>query len=333
MEKRINALLIVCTVVLTGLLGCDSWKDREERREYKKITVAVSPWTGSTALYVALEKDLFREQGLGVTLQHFASGLVALSAALEGKADLATVADTPIARCAIDGKPVAVVATIDEVKYVNRIIARKDHGISSPKDLIGKTVGVPRGTNAEFFLHVFLTTSFIDPADIHIINIEPHAAVDALLKEEVDAVCIWGLYSMIIREKLGDNGIDFSDSNLSMSWNIAGSKTWIENNPGRVIKFLRAIVKATTFIHEHPGEALAITSGHIGAESPFMEKEWPDNDFQVELDQSLILNLEDQARWMIKKDGGDESPPDFLNIMYVDGLKAVLPEEVRIVGK
>ena len=119
-----------------------------------------------------------------------------------------------------------------------------------------------------------------------------------------------------------------------MTWNISGSRSWIEANPQRVKKFLMAIVKANRFIAEKPGEALAISSKYIGSDSPLLKKEWPDYNFVVKLDQSLILTLEDQARWMIKNSGGrNKKLPDFLNLIYSSGLKAAQPEMISITGK
>jgi NitT/TauT family transport system substrate-binding protein len=61
---------------------------------------------------------------------------------------------------------------------------------------------------------------------------------------------------------------------------------------------------------------------------------WALYDFNIVLDQSLILNLEDQARWMMKQEVGDTTTaPNFLDFMYTDGLKKVQPNAVRIAGK
>ena len=50
------------------------------------------------------------------------------------------------------------------------------------------------------------------------------------------------------------------------------------------------------------------------------------------LDQSLITAMEDEARWMIKNNLTTEKQvPDFLNYIYVDGLKAVKPGAVNII--
>jgi NitT/TauT family transport system substrate-binding protein len=43
--------------------------------------------------------------------------------------------------------------------------------------------------------------------------------------------------------------------------------------------------------------------------------------------------MEDEVRWMIKNNLTNEKQvPDFVNYIYADGLKAVKPEAVNIIG-
>ena len=62
------------------------------------------------------------------------------------------------------------------------------------------------------------------------------------------------------------------------------------------------------------------------------QKFGPSSQSSVSLDQSLIAAMEDEARWMIKNNLTREKQiPDFMNYIYVDGLKAVKPEAVKII--
>ena len=59
---------------------------------------------------------------------------------------------------------------------------------------------------------------------------------------------------------------------------------------------------------------------------------WKEHQFPLSLDQALILAMGDEARWMIKNNLTKEKQvPDFMNYIYVDGLKAVRPEAVNII--
>ena len=53
---------------------------------------------------------------------------------------------------------------------------------------------------------------------------------------------------------------------------------------------------------------------------------WPENHFSLTLDQSLVLAMEDEARWMIKNNMTHATVvPDFGNSIYPDTLDAVKP--------
>ena len=50
------------------------------------------------------------------------------------------------------------------------------------------------------------------------------------------------------------------------------------------------------------------------------------------LERGWSVAMEDETRWMIKNNLTREKQiPDFMNYIYVDGLKAVKPEVVKII--
>jgi NitT/TauT family transport system substrate-binding protein len=335
MLKTIITLLIVIALLVNGIIGCSRKEEKSAPQQLEKTTIAVTPWPASAPIYVAYEKGYFRDEGLDATLHSYISGHLGLDAVLSGKVELATCGDTPIARVVLDGKPVAVVATISEIDRAIRIIARKDRAISTPNDLKGKKIGLVKGTTADFFLHTYLAVAYINPKDIRVVNIATDKLVDALLKGEVDAVSTWSPFTLVLRDRLGSNAVVLDQPNIYiMTWNIAVTQQLAKNSPERIKKFLRAIVMANRFIKEHPDEARTISAKHIGTDSPLYEREWPDYDFSAKLGQSLILNLEDQARWMINEEaGGPRRPPDLMDFIYTDALEAVRPGAVTIVGR
>jgi ABC-type nitrate/sulfonate/bicarbonate transport system substrate-binding protein len=335
MAKVMTALLILGALCLAFTSGCSRESDWNASKEVENILIAVTPWPASAALYVAQEKGYFKDEGLDVAFDSYISGHLGLDALFSGKADLATVGDTPIARAVIEGKPVTVIATLCEVNRAVLIVARRDRGILTPGDLKGKTVGVVEGTTAEFFLHIFLTTSYIPRTEVRIVGLETEEVVDALVGGEVDAVSTWFPHTIAARDRLGDNGIVLDDPSIyKMTWNITAAKDFAGSHPERIGKALRAIVRANRFIVERPGEARAVTSGNIGAEGGHFETEWDNYRFTAALDQSLLLNLEDQARWMIGKEAGeDQMAPNFMEFIHIEGLKSVQPAAVGIIGR
>lgn len=56
------------------------------------------------------------------------------------------------------------------------------------------------------------------------------------------------------------------------------------------------------------------------------------HEYTLSLDQSLIVAMEDQARWMISNNLTKESTvPNFMDYIYEDALKKIKPRAVNII--
>jgi len=327
--------LIAVSFIVVVWVACSPENEKNASAGIEPVTIAVTPWLGSAAIFVAAEKGYFRDEGLDVTLQIYPSGHLCVDAILAGTADLATAAETPIARAALAQKPLAVIGSIARVDNAIQIIARKDRHISVSQDLKGKRIGMVSGTTADYFLHVYLVTSYIDPKEIQIVDYTADRIVAALISGEVDAVCTWSPHTNALKEQLGDNALVLGDPTIyRMAWNLAATRDFVQNRPAAVRKFLRAVIKANRFIEEQPAQAHAISTRQMRPQDDLIEKEWHNAHFGLTLDQSLILNLEDHARWLIKSDPETKTPtPNFLDFINTDGLQAVNPDAVTIIGR
>ncbi len=322
-------------VALFGILASSCNRSPANRSgSEKEITLAVTPWPASAAIYVAKEKGYFRNEGLKLSLEEYPSGHLGLAAMLQGKADLASCGDTPIVHSALDRKPVKIVATICRIDQAILIIARRDRGIREPADLRGKRVGVVRNTTADFFFHVFLTTNYIKHANVEEVNLETEKLVDALVDGHVDAASTWSPFTVRLRKTLGKNAVVLAQPGIYiMTWNVVTTSQYTKDNPEDITKFLRAISKANDFIRNHPVKARAIAEKSVGTDSGLFRKEWNNYDFITELDESLILNLQDQAKWIIREEENGQDVLDFTDHVYTKSLAEISPGSVRIIGE
>jgi ABC-type nitrate/sulfonate/bicarbonate transport system substrate-binding protein len=324
------AAVTVCLAALFMSAGCAPARPAQLER----TTIAVFDWPGSEAVYVAYEKGYFRDEGLDVVLQPYLSGAVALDAALAGKADFATVADTPVVSAVIRGKPATIMATICSNDRAFMIVARKDAGISSVVDLRGKRVGMTAGTANEFFLFTYLVTSHIDPKDVKITDMSVDRGLEALLNGGLEAMSMSLPSSAVARNKLGNNAVVLSAPGIyAMTFNIAASQEFATSNPERIRKLLRAIIRANAAIDSGAVDPGSVSAKYIGVDSALYEREWSDFHCSVTLNQGLLLNLEDQARWMLKAAGGGGPMPNFLDHIYTKALAELHPDAVTIRGR
>lgn len=299
----------------------------------EKVTIADGTSANSAPLYVALNKGYFKREELDVSLQIFRSGKEALEALIVRKADLAFAADTPVMFGIMGGDKVSIVATVFETVKLHAIVARKDRGISKPGDLSNKRIGVTKGTSGQFFLDNFFVFNRIRREEVRIIFLQPDEMLRFLREGRVDAVSVWDPYGKRLQEELGTNGISFRYEVVDrMFWNAVAIQDFVKKNPASVTKILRGLIRGVGFIREQPDEARRIVASTLKMDELQMAEFWNTSNFGVTLPPTLIINLEDQARWAIKNKLTDnKSVPNFLNYIYFDALRAVEPGAVTIV--
>ena len=298
----------------------------------EKITIAYSTLPETALAQVAQSRSYFREEGLEVTPHLFPYGKRALEDLLAGKADIATVAETPVMFAVMKGDNISIIATIHVSSLAHAILARKDRGIFTLEDLKGKKIAVTLGTTAEFYLDTILVAHGISRKDVQVVNLKAEEIPDALARGDVDAVTTFTLFTALTQKKLGDRVITFRDKDINWyPFNIVASQEFIRKNPGKVKKVLRALVKAEKFVRDNPAEAQKNVADFSGIEIAIIRKIWADADFTVTLDQSLILALDEESRWAMKgRLTNTRKVPNYLDFIYFDGLKSVKPEAVRI---
>ena len=336
--KNASRYALLGALILAALLGVFAWRGQSLPAQLASplapLTIAANTrYTGTGLVFIAHAKGYFAHAGLNVTLQPYTTGKDALDAALEGRAELATVADIPIMFAVMKGHPVSIVATISRVEKDPGVIGRKDKGILTPADLHGKRIGVTLGTSAHFMLDALLNRYKLSTDDVTLRDLQPQELADALLKGDVDAVATWEPYLGALRTQLGANGMIFySEGIYELPFNIAGTGDYVVSHPETIKKLLRALVRAERFCKDEPDAAHMIIAGAINVSLEDMVELWPTFEFNVTLDQSLLLTLEDETRWAIKNKLTDRTAiPNYLNHVYLDALEAVTPEAVTVI--
>jgi NitT/TauT family transport system substrate-binding protein len=299
-----------------------------------KITIAINDnYVGSGLLYLAQANGYFPQLGLDVTFLPHASGSEALASALEQRADLATCADIPVMFAALQGKPVAIVATIFTASRANGIVARRDRNIANVSDLKNKTIGVPLKTDSHYVLSTMLARHQATLNDVHVNNLGPNDMLAALQNGDVDAISIWEPGLSAVAKALGNNAIVFrAEGRFLFDFNLAGDAGWISSHPTQTQRMLQALLLAQRYAVAHPLQARAIIARGIKMDAGIFDAAGPDYHFVLELNQNLLSMLEDQARWAIQnKLTMQTAMPNFLHAIKIEPLMAVNPDAVTIV--
>jgi len=332
MSKLILIATLVTTITIGGYLLL-----RQEKPKYmgslEKVTIAEAGQPIGALLYVAFKNGYFTNEGLDITLNPYTSGKDSLNSVLEGRADLATTAETPIMYTLLAGKTHHTIATIGTTEENMAVIARKDRGISTFSDFKGKKFGATSRTNGAFFLYTLLISNGISTDDVEIVNLRPEETFNALMEGKVDAVSTWNPHLVKLQKELGDKAISFYGKGIYVfTWNIVARKNFVIEKPEVTLKIVRALVKAEEFIRENPDEAKNIVARYLKIDRASLSELWGAYDFKVVLDQFLLVTFEDQARWAIRSNLTNATEvPNYLDYIYIDALEKVKPEAVTII--
>ncbi|MFB3885380.1 MAG: ABC transporter substrate-binding protein [Thermodesulfobacteriota bacterium] len=325
----IAAFLAALFAAVSGFWSCSS---NTGPSKPETLTLAAVPTELNALVYVAEDQRFFARNGLQVIVKGYDSGATAAAGMLNAEANIALAAEFPIVRHVFHKKDIVGLGTI--AKYENTfIIWRTDSGIKAIRGLKGKKVGVTLQTISEFYLGRTLDLNGMNIQQVTLVDTKAAESEKSLLNGKVDAVATWEPWVAQINERMGKEAITRPlQSGQYAYWNLVSTANWTNKHSDTLKRLLKSLVQSEDYIATHQDEGKAIVRKRMNFNEAYTEMIWPRYQFALSLDQSLLSAMEDEARWMIKnKLTNEKQVPDFLNYMYVDGLKAVKPEGVNII--
>ena len=283
---------------------------------------------------IARVKGFFGDEGFKCDMVPFASGRLALDALLGGKADFATVAETPIVLSAMQGQPVRVLCTFTASERNTKLLARRDRGIENPNDLRGKKVALTVGSNGDYFFDVFLKDNELAPHEVEQINLSPPDMAAAITRGDVDAISTWEPYVWNARKKLEGNAVILGNKpgRYVQTFNIVVLKDFAEQKPAALVVFLKALLKAESFIKDAEAESLSIVAKENNMTEQDLKGIWSDYEFKVTLNPQLVEAMQGQAIWALRTklaQPGTRLPP--VDQLLLPGpLKTLRPSAVNL---
>lgn len=298
-----------------------------------KVTIAVPTQINSAPMIVASAQGLFEASGVEVQIQPFLLGKDALKSVLDGKADLAVVADTPFMFAVFGGSDVAILACISQGRRTLAVVAHQDHGISTPQDLVGKSIGLTMGANFPFFLDAMLESNRVDSTSVKRVNLKTEESITAFKAGTVDAAVVFQPYLAQLQNELGARMQTFyAEDVYAFRFMLVGKASYIDSHPEEIARVLKALIFANQSIRSDPEKARKQVGEVVKVDDAIMRKLFEPADYEISLDQAMLTALDDQTRWAMKQQIVKEGPmPNYLHLMKYKNLEAVSPSAVRIV--
>ncbi len=317
---------IILAVIGISVGGCQE----EYTGPVEEITVAAAEYLTGALIYITEDQGFFEENGLDVTITGYRSGKACADALINGEVDISTSAGFVFVSNSYEYTDLRVFGTV-ATKQVKELVARKDKGITTINDLVGKKIGVTRKSGAEFLLGVFLTFNALSHEDVELVDLTAPEIVEAISNGDIDAAFTWDPYTYNIKEELGDNAISWFGGE-DFYFVLLTKEDWIENNPAAAERFMKSVLEAENYIEDNSEEAKEFVKNRFDYESDYIDYSWPNQEFAVILEQAMLITFEDQARWSINQGLTDATEvPNYLDFIHMDALEKVKPEAIGII--
>ena len=333
MSKKILIRIVIIFVVVILGIGL-YWSIIKQPKKYtgsvKKITLAGYAGEAGALVYVAEDQGYFEKNGLDVTIKDYESGKAAADAVTAGEVDISTSAGFVFVSNSFDHTDLRVFGTVATFE-TKELVARKDKGITTTDDLIGKKIGVTKKSGGEFSLGVFLTSNGLLQKDVELVDLKPSEIVEAVVNGDIDAGFTWDPNVYNMKQALGDNAISWPGYS-DFYFVVISKKNWIENNPAAVERFMKSLLEAEEYIKTNSEASKEFVKNRFDYELDYIDYSWPKQKYAVVLPQSMLIAFEDQARWSIQKKLTDSREvPNYLDYIYLDALAKVKPDAVTII--
>jgi NitT/TauT family transport system substrate-binding protein len=169
--------------------------------------------------------------------------------------------------------------------------------------------------------------------EVALVDLPPSEWLGAISSGEVDVIVGWPPYTAQIKERFLSDSVAWQvQGNQPLYGILVARNDWITEHPTVIARLWESLSQAEEFLIAHPDQAKAIVRTRLEYENAYLEPLWNQYYFSLSLDQSLILAMEDEARWLISNNLTTEKQiPDFLNYIYTDALATIRPEVVNII--
>lgn len=327
--------------IIAGMVAVTTaflWTQQKNALEYTSLSGPVEDiTTGLIGEYAALiliaeNQGYFKENGLNVTITEYPSGPASLADLWAGKIDTAMASDFAGVRDSLNGEDMRILANMSKSEAFY-IVARKDHGISEVSHLKGKNIGITHKTVGEFFLEEFLNFNSIGTRDVQLTNMPQAELGEAIINGQIDAAVLFEPNAYETNLRLGDQAVRWSvHSRQSIYSLLYTTGKFNRERPEALRRYLRAVVQAEYFVKDNDALARNIIAERLNYDEAYINYIWPKFSFEVSLDQELLINMDDQARWTIENNlTTAKEIPNYLWLINFEALEAVNPEAITVI--
>ena len=321
--KRIFAMILICCLLLMGACLAD-----EPLRELD-VVLDWYPNALHAFMYVAIEKGYYAEEGLQVNIRFPSNANDAISLVAAGRADVGLYYQQDVIQArANQSIPVKSIAAVVQAP-LNIVLSLAEKDITSPSDLVGKTIGYAGTELSEALIRSIMENAGADYSDVTMIDVgfdlmssmttgNVDATIGCLVNHEVPQMEEEGFFV---------NWFDLDDYGVPTYYEgvFLANDRMSEAEPEVLAAFLRASAKGFADMKADPEEALSILLANQSAENFPLSETVERKSMQV----LLPLMETDDAAFLSQSDACWQENIDWMRDQgLIDGEVSV--DEVRV---
>ena len=335
MSKKIKRRIPFFLIFFVIISACGRDETGKSTGAPVGLTIGIQPDGAEMNGLVLLAEDLglFEKNGLHITYRDYSSGGQALSALENKEVDLAFTGEYIFLKNLLKGNDIRIIASIATSETI-RVVAHKGIGVKTPTDLKGRKIALISESSCEFDMAVFLLYHGMKPDAVNILKLPtPQAVYEAFMTDTVDAAIIWEPYIMKIKNKSENLIYDWAPhSGKQLFWLVSAQEQFVRQYANKVHRFLTTLREAEVFMENNPDIARQKIYKQSKHNQDHFDYIFPIVQCELILDHSLLVALEDQARWLISNRlTGHNKMPNLLKYFYFNGMQQVKPEGIHIV--
>ena len=166
MMKRFLALLVTACLLMTGVSAAHAEKLKE-----LDVVLDWYPNALHAFMYTAIEKGYYEEEGLKVNIRFPSNANDAIALVAAGRADIGLYYQQDVIQVrANQNIPVKSIGAVGQAP-LNIVLSLKEKNITSPSDLVSKTVGYAGTELSEALVRSIMENVGADDSDVTLIDV------------------------------------------------------------------------------------------------------------------------------------------------------------------
>jgi ABC-type nitrate/sulfonate/bicarbonate transport system substrate-binding protein len=292
-----------------------------------KMTIATGVDPAFGQFYVAKEAGIFEKNGLDVTINTGPSGSAMVPFLINNQIQAAYGSDfAGVINHQIDNNIVAVADGTYLLKWES-VVGRN---IADLDGLKGKKIGIAMGTGSENFWRRLVEKKGMNPKDYTLVNIEAPEMLAATERGDIDAFAVWEPWpTRTLASVKGTKVLAESEGIYNNINFIYMNRGWIEQNKATAEKFIKALCEANDLIGKDRPAAAKMVAKFLKMPVELATELMPKLEYDMDWQARSIAAMKDSES-LLAEQKKLKAPIDYGKYVYMDLLKAVRPENVKL---